>query len=160
MDLGTLITACILLAVCTLPFVLMNRKKQKRVKELFTNFSEMIQSKGLQLGQYDVCGDIVIGMDANSSRLFYYKKHKETASNMEIEINSIANCNVSKIYSDGSNVSNDNTSIDKITLLFALKSSSVKEKSIVLFDDDDNLQLDGELQLAEKWSKLIQTSIK
>ena len=160
MDLGTVITSCILLAVCTLPFVLMNRKKQKRIKELVSNFSDIIKSKGLEVGQYDVCGDIVIGMDSNSAHVFYYKKHKETASNMEIEMNSIANCNVSKIYSDGSNVAHDNTSIDKITLLFALKSSASKEKSIVLFDDDDNLQLDGELQLAEKWSKLIQTSVK
>ena len=154
MDLGTVITALIMLAVCVLPFVLMNRKKQKRIKHLKQTFTDFAKETNNTVGELDVCGGIVIGLDQKSNSLFFVKEHAETTVKICIELEHVIGVSLEKPQFNGS------TSFEKIVLNFSIKNNPSKLIQLFLFDEKDKMQLDGELQLAEKWQKKLQEVLK
>jgi len=149
MDLGTIITAAIMLAVCVLPFVLMNRKKQKRIKHLKQTFINFAQETTHNLGEMDVCGEMVIGTDAESNHIFFVKEHESNTTKVKVELTNISSVSIVK------NHLNESSNFDKIGLNFHPKGNSSKLVQFAFFDSDDKRQLDGELQLADKWHKVI-----
>lgn len=153
MDLGTGLTALIMLAVCVLPFIVMNQKKQKRIKHLKQTFTDFAKETNHTIGEYDICGGIVIGLDSTSSTLYFVKENATTNVKINLEIK-----NISSVSTDKTHL-NETSAFDKIALTFSLKDNASKLTQFVLFDSDDRLQLDGELQLAEKWQKTIQSMI-
>lgn len=159
MDLGTILTAAIMLSICVLPFILMNRKKQKRIKQLHSNFIKNITEKGLIIGQHEVCGNIVIGFDSTLTQLFFLKQNHKIDRNISIPLNSIIDCKIEKSYEIDNNSMDQSTSLDKIVLTLTTKEAQSKNHRLVLFDCNDRMQLDGELQLGEKWLKIIQEKI-
>jgi len=159
MDLGTILTATIMLSICVLPFILMNRKKKRRIKKLQQNFMDFISEKGQNIGENEICGDFVIGLDNISKHLYFIKQNQSTDIQVCIPINTITDCKLEKIYEIDSNSMDQSTALDKVLLTFTTKEAQSKNKTLILFDSDDQMQLDGELQLGEKWSKIIQAII-
>lgn len=150
MDLGTLITAIVMLAICVLPFVAMNRKKKLRIKQLKQVFEEYIEEQKHTLGEIDLCGKIVIGLNANASHLFFIKERNGMYLKKTVLIRDIQKVIVQKTTFDAA------SNFEKIALDFDLKSAQIE---LVFFDYLDKIQLDGELQLAEKWHKKLATLI-
>jgi len=149
MDLGTAVTAFTMLAICILPFVLMNQKKQKKIKHLKQTFINFAQETNHQLGELEICGETVIGFDAETKNVIFVKEHEANTVKLNIEIDNISNVSIVKTHL------NDSSSFDKIGLNFNLKGNNSKLEQFVFFDSNDKRQLDGELQLAEKWYKMI-----
>lgn len=150
MDLGTVVTAAIMLAVCVLPFVLMNQKKQKRIKHLKQTFDKFAEENDRSIGEFDICGEIVIGVDSTSSTLLFIKENGINETKKSIEIKNIASVSIEKVQF------NESSNFDTIALNFHLKVNTSKVNQFILFDSNDRMQLVGELQLAEKWQKKIQ----
>lgn len=150
MDLGTVVTAAIMLAVCVLPFVLMNRKKQKRMKHLKQTFNDFAKENNQSIGEFDICGEIMIGLDATASTLLFIKENNISDLRVNVEIKNIAHISIEKINFE------ESSNFVKIALSIQLKGNNSKLIELILFDTTNRMQLDGELQLAEKWHKKIQ----
>lgn len=154
MDLGTVLTATIMLAVCVLPFVLMNQKKQKRIKLLTQNFIEFAKENGQAIGEMETCGKVAIGLNTDSTSIFFVKENTIEIQKVNIEIKNIANISLEKLHL------NESSNFEKIGLNIQIKGKASKLVELVLFDSNDKMQLDGELQLAEKWLKKLQEVLK
>ena len=81
--------------------------------------------------------------------MIFVKEHEANTVKLNIEIDNISNVSIVKTHL------NDSSSFDKIGLNFNLKGNNSKLEQFVFFDSNDKRQLDGELQLAEKWYKMI-----
>src|SRR5690606_36049536 len=103
MDLGTILTAIIMLSICIVPFILMNRRKKKRIKQLYNNFITYISSNNLTIGQHEVCGDFVLGVDNTSKYILFIKQSKSISTEVCIPIASVSSCQLEKVYDADSN---------------------------------------------------------
>lgn len=159
MDLGTILTATIMLSICILPFILMNRRKKKRIKQLYHNFMTYASSNNLTIGQHEVCGDFALGLDNTSKYILFIKQSKSTNTELCIPIDNVSSCQLEKIY-DADNNNKGHFSLDKISLIFQPKDFGSSSSELVLYDSKDQMQLDGELQLGEKWINILKAIIK
>lgn len=153
MDLGTVVTAAIMLAVCVLPFVLMNQKKKKHIKHLKQTFNNFVNEHKQTIEVFETCGEVAIGFSTDSSHLFFVKEHNTSTVKVCLDMKNISGVSIEKIFL------NDSSSFDKLGLTFNLKGNTLKLTQLIFFDCDDKRQLDGELQLVEKWQQLIQATI-
>lgn len=163
MDSATFIIGAISIAIFILPFAVtrMNRKKQE--KQLLQSLSNLAKQHNCKITQHEFCSDFVIGLDENANSLFFFKRHrqngnKETAHH--INLSEFQNCNIINknrvVKSNGS----DSKVIDRLELSFTPVAKNQPAFLLELYNSEESFQLVGELQLIEKWSKLINEKIK
>ena len=161
MDLWTIIITLVFIAIVTVPFVITGYSKKRKKKNLFRRISEMAESEDCIITQHEICGDFVIGLDGMADHLYFFKKseNQEIAQNVNLlEFKSCRLINSSRTL--GEKKSKYNV-IYKLELCFYPNDKSKPDISIELYNDEfDSLTLSGELQLAEKWEKLLNERLK
>lgn len=158
MDLGTILTATVMLAICIIPFTILYTKRKKRSKQLLDNFKSLFSQKGLNIGEYETCGDCIIGFDSASSEMFFIKQTKGTDLQMSVPINTISDCKVEKIYVSDQSTMNNLIALDKVILKLTTKDVK-SDSTIVLFDNCTQAHLDDEIHFGERWSKKIKAAM-
>lgn len=160
MDLGTSIIGAILVAICVLPFLLLGRSRRKREKRMMQSLMKIAEKENCIISEQDSCREFIIGIDRTNHFLFFNKfsNGKETSrfANLE-EIQSCKLVNKSRaIDKKESNV----LVIDKLELSFRPLDKNSEEFSWEFYSSDENSHLDDELQLLEKWVKIINNHIQ
>ena len=76
MDSGTAITAIIIVAICVIPVVIMNRNNRKRKKYFFRALSHLATKNSAAISRYDIRSGLAIGMDASANEVFFCRNSK------------------------------------------------------------------------------------
>ncbi len=160
MDWGTAIIGTISILICIVPFVIVHYNRVKREKKMLQALKENAHQNNANIGQHEFCGDFLIGMDENRNYVFFLKQKKEETISQFVDLSEIQACQpVKKILnlkSDGEKV----TITERLELCFLPEEKSKGETRFELYDKEANIQLSGELQLADKWSKQFNNSLK
>ncbi len=138
MDLGTTITVLVILLIGVIPFALMNRSNKKREREFLEALNKLAEENSSKISSHDIWSNSAIGMDEITNMLFFTIKAKGSQTVEQINIADIQKC---KLINTSRNFSNNGVNskiIDKLALVFTY------------FD---------KLQLAEKWSKMVNEKI-
>ncbi len=160
MDSGTLIIGAIVIAICILPFILIGNSIKKRKNKLLHSLSGLAAQKESKITQYDLGSDLVIGLDENTDFLFFFKRLKEKEISEQVYLKDMQNC---RFINTSRTVRNKNESYqvtDKLELCISPKAKNRPDIILEFYNSDENLQLGGELQLAEKWAKIVNDKIK
>lgn len=161
MDLATIIITLVFIAIVTVPFVLTGYSKKRKKNSLFRRLTEMAENENCMITQHEFCGDFVIGLDGMTNHLFFYKKVENLEFAKSLNLQEYKSC---KTYNSNRTVGEKKAKyyvIDKLELIFYPAEKGITEVSIELYNDAyDSLTLSGELQLSEKWDKLLNERLK
>jgi hypothetical protein len=161
MKTGMLIIGLILLLICALPVVLLYLNsiiKEKRfIKKLF-NYAK--QSNCI-ISEYDLWKNTVIGIDKVVNKLFFIRETIIDECEREINLSEIQNCRIANVNRTINNKNGNYKVTDKLELVFIYREKNKPETKLEFYNSDkDSLILNGEIQLAEKWSGLVETMIE
>lgn len=159
MDQGSAIVGAILIAICIVPFILMSRGSRKKKKRMLQALTESAKQHNGQLSQHEFCGDFVIGFAEDINSVFFIKQKNEEAISQVADLSKIQSCQAVKrtrtIKNKGGNV----RITERVELNFIPKDKSKDEINFELYTEE-NMQLSGELQLVDEWSKQINDRLK
>jgi len=154
MDLESAIVGAIVIALCIVPLIIIIWSRKKREKQLLNYLTNTANQHNSQITQYDFCGDFVIGMDEAKNYIFFSKMSKDKVDNMAIDLAEIQKCRMVKYRNQ-----NNQALIERLDLNFTPVAKNKPMVNLAFFDAAVNIQLNGELQLIEKWSKTINDRI-
>lgn len=160
MDWGTAIVGLIMLLICIVPFVIMYYNRVKKENKILQSLNEIAQPHNCKISQHEFCGDFVLGIDESRNFVFFFKQKKEEAISQFVDLAEIQTCQVVK---KTRNVKNDIGSlgfIERVELSFTPTNKNKGETSFELYDEETNMQLSGELQFVDKWTKQINDRLK
>jgi hypothetical protein len=76
MDLGTLIVGLLSLAVCILPFAIINNNRKKGEKQILQSLSNIAIQHHCQITKHEICGEFGIGIDESKNFIMFFDKRK------------------------------------------------------------------------------------
>lgn len=160
MELGTAITAGIMMLICAIPFILIYRSRKKKEKKLLSLISQVAEKSNSTISTFETWQNSIIGLDDQKNLLFYGRmNNNEVNIQREIDLNKIKNCVLNTNYRIVSSNETNQKFIDKIELCLGLDDSKKSTYKLTFFDSDDNFQLSGEVQLSQKWERLISNQL-
>src|SRR5215204_4861510 len=115
---GSIITGLIILMICLLPFVLMNRRHRKKEREFLKELHSKSDNKKAKISQYDSWSNAAIGIDVNSDVVFFTRKTADSNINQQVILRDVAQCKIERINSQESM---RYKAIEKLELFFISK---------------------------------------
>ncbi|MBX2943920.1 MAG: hypothetical protein KF860_16415 [Cyclobacteriaceae bacterium] len=156
MYLGTTITSVLLIAACVLPIVISNRNRSKRMKLFFDKLNDFATQHSGQIDQHDVWNGTVIGIDKIKLKLFYIQTNGESQIEKEIDLKNVQQCNVVNKSRTVNNNGDSTKVIERLDLCFVFVGKVTPDILLPFYDiNRDNLSIDLELELINKWATLI-----
>lgn len=156
MDSNSLIIGLLFAVAIGVPFLFLRRTIRKRDGQMRGKLTAMAAQSGSEISQFDLLKDIGVGMDDKQLMLFFIHDNEHLSSEQEIDLKNVRKCTVEKMTRDTLNNGIHQSTIEKVSLVFSLKSKEKSPVVLELFNTDyDSLTLAGELQLAQKWELIV-----
>jgi hypothetical protein len=159
MDTTNIILGAIFLAICIVPFVIMQRSRGKSKNTMMNAIKNIAKDLGLTIGEYEYGSDFIISMDRDNKYVMFCKLNIELTEVKHAKLSEIQSCKVLRSTKSIKTESQNISVTDRVALSVMPASKSLSEISFELYHDVKNMQLNGEIQLAEKWSALINDRI-
>lgn len=154
MDLGNIILGTIILTICIGPLVLLYFKSVNANRKMLQSLKEIAQQYNCNISKHEFCNNFVIGLDENNKYAFFFKQKEDESISQFVNLSEIQDCRAVKRTSY-TKVKDENISFfEKIELKFIPKNKSQAETTFELYTPE-NRQLNGELQLVDRWSTQI-----
>ena len=155
LDLGTLLIGFFALLCCIVPFVIDYRRRKKKENNLLQPLKKAAEQQNFQMNDYEVCNNFIIGIDKLKNIFFFYSQEKDNAISKFIDLSTIENCKVITSHKTRSSATGSSKIINKLELSFVSSDKSKAEQTVDIFNADGFSRLNGEIQLADKWSKIV-----
>jgi len=151
MDVQTTAVTLVLIGVCIAPFYFMNRKNLRYRKIVLKNLSAFASKNSCIVEETDVWGESVIAIDKSNQKLIYSGHATNNGEFKIIDLSEVSSCAILK--SD-----DDHGRIKKLALHLAL---GTKSNAFIEFYSNDRLMpINNELELINKWEKIINNNLK
>jgi hypothetical protein len=160
MDLGTLEIALVLVAICVVPFILMGRNKKKRDKQLLQLLLNSATKENCKITQSEYLNDIAIGLDEANNKLFFFKKIEENEIAQHVNLLEMKSCGILNSNRPLDSKKHKDVIIEKIGLSFTPIEKNKTHTIFEFFNSEETMLLSGELQLAQKWAKIVNDKLK
>lgn len=161
MELGTIIiTICVIIA-CVIPFVLISRSNKKKAAAVLQKLSRLADASHTEILHHDIWYNTIIGADEGPSRLFFSKKTGELELDQQVQLAEVKSCHINQVSRTLSSPEGDHKITEKLELVFSFRDKEKMDTVFAFYDvGTDSLALAGELQLINKWSKLVNDRLK
>lgn len=159
-DLGTIIIGIVFILICITPLIIMHINKIRKNNKMLHLLAENAEKNNCKISQYEFYGDFVLGKDNEKDFVFFLKQNSSETTFQSVDLNEIQACKVAEKARSVKNNKDSTSIIEKLELCFIPKNKDKGETKFELFNELNNVQLTGELQLADKWSKQINTSLR
>jgi hypothetical protein len=160
MESGTLIAFLIIVVGCILLVILVNRKKKNKDKRFVQTLFDFAERSNCKISEYDLWNNTLIGIDKGSHKLFFIRETEDNAIINEIDLFEIQKCKVINSSRIVNNKVSAQNVIDKLELLFTFRDSKKPETYLEFYNTNrDNLFMNGELSLIEKWLETVNKSM-
>lgn len=160
MNLGTAIVGAIFIAIFMLPFIFMLNGRKKKEKQLMQSILTVASNHNCKISQQDISEEFAIGLDETLNQLFFLKKTTEKEIAQHVNLGEIKSCKVIKTEHFTGNKEDSSKLIDKLDLHFSFLDRKNSDISFVFYDSEENFGMDGEIQMIEKWSKIVNDRLK
>lgn len=159
MDSNSLIIGLILLAMSVLPIYFFNLSRKRKQQKVLQSLNNIAGVHNCRISAYDICGDLVIGWDETNKFVFYLRKANEITSELYVDLATVKGCKVINTARTIKHKDGNQKVTEKVELSFTPLNAG-NEVKWEFYNEEVNTQLNTELQLAEKWSKLINNQLK
>lgn len=163
MDLSSLIIGLVLMSLFVIPIFFLSRKKASKDKQLLSHFTNIAEQQELKISQNDIWSrNYFIGIDQDANKLIYIKKTNENDDKVLFGLKEVELCRVDNVIRTIKEGKYSSNVTDRIDLKFKLKNSNAFEKTIEFYNahGTENVILTNELELAEKWAKVINHKVR
>jgi len=159
MGFGT-IFGLVILIIIVLAVVIVNSNKKNKKKQFVQTLSELAEKSNCKISEYDLWNNTLIGIDTAGHKMFFIRKTAENAISNVIDLQGIQKCRVINSSRAVTNKDSNHTVTDKIELALASPDAKISDTILEFYNTNrDNLFLNGEIQLAEKWATIVNTNI-
>ncbi len=150
-----LLTVAIII-LCALAIVASLRKKSKKEKEFRDKVSK-ISGNGATLDKFDGWGNKALAIDKVNHKLYFFSDRIDNGHKV-IDLSDIHQVSLIKTHHNGA--SEGSGVIKKVELYLLPKDKAKTNIELEFYNSEhDSLTIREELQLAEKWSAILETSI-
>lgn len=153
MNLGITITSTVLVLLVVAPVVLIQQQQKNKERKLLKALKSLASQYNSSITEYDIFKNFAIGLDSHNNNLFFYKSHLAHETSQRINLNTIKSCGVSN--SKKPNHKNSNGDIVRLELVLNSASNSNDNQSIEIYNQTEDFQLNGELEIVRKWEHTI-----
>ncbi len=159
MNFGITIIGIIIIALIFIPFILISRSRVIKTKQIQRTLSDFALQHGCQVSQQELCSDFIIGIDEVKNYVFFIKRDDYSYHS---NIVNLAEYQICKLINVSRSVGRDSSYkvIERLELCFVPKEKDGKEVRFEFYNAEKRSQINDELQCIEKWSKLINSSMK
>lgn len=166
MDSSTTITGGFIL-FCIILFVIANRNKRKKEKQFLQPLNRLAEKDNCKISQYDIWNNSIIGIDNLTNHIFFIKNIFDDEISQSIKLSDILKCRINEVGQTVTLASrtvgikgNVIKAFDKVELVFINRDKNKPDLIAEFYNKETgNLNLTGELQLAEKWCKIANDKI-
>ncbi|MCF8371941.1 MAG: hypothetical protein K9H64_09980 [Bacteroidales bacterium] len=133
-----------------------NKKKLKKTISVLQDFAKELNS---MISNYDHWDKTLIGIDNKGvNKLFFIRTTRDKEFREVINLAEVKDCRLAKTERNVHYNSNNVSAIDRIVLVFSFIDTHKPDIALEFYNSDyDQLILTGELQLAQKWSGIVQS---
>jgi len=159
MGFGT-IFGLVILIIIVLAVVIVNSNKKNKKKQFVQTLSELAEKSNCKISEYDLWNNTLIGIDKNAHKLFFIRKTEDNSIINEIDLSGIQKCRVINTSRIVTNNETNHTVIDKLELVLTFADPKISDTILEFYNTNrDNLFLNGELPLTEKWAAIVNANI-
>jgi len=160
MDLEAAILGLISILICIVPFVIMYYNRVKKENKMLQSLNKIAQQHNCNISQHEFCGDYVMGIDENTNFVFFFKQKNEELITQFVDLSEIQACQMVKKTRNVKKDMGSHGFIGRVELSFIPTNKTKGETRFELYDEEINMQLSGELQFVDKWTKQINDRLK
>ena len=150
----------VILIIIVLAVVIVNSNKKNKKKQFLQTLSDLAAKNYCKISEYDLWNNTLIGIDKDARKLFFIRKTGDHTISNVIDLQGIQKC---RVINSGRVVTNNETNhtvIDKLELALTSPDAKIADTMLEFYNTNrDNLFLNGELPLAEKWAAIVNTNI-
>lgn len=150
MNNSILLIGLFILVILILPFILMTRHQKGKRKKKMEAFKHFVSQQGINLSEFDVINDLVIGIDQAQKKLISSSLVRMEGDFSSFDLENFNACEVKKSAPQGAEYQ---------WVSLELKGKGKKESFMFLEDNTDELPKRDYYTCiadAQKWAKLIQ----
>lgn len=156
MEIETTLIGFACIALCVMPFILMNQSRKKREKQMIQALNILAVQEHGEISQHDICGDYLIALDEVRKLLFFQLNLEEGFKQEHVDLSLIKSCRIAQKNSG----SGDNKGIEKLSLILTPKNNHNSEIVLEFYNRALRYTLTGELQSIKKWESMINEQLK
>jgi hypothetical protein len=161
MESNTLIAGLIALAICLLPFVLVSRNRKIKEKQLMQALQTIASQNHGQVDEYDTWGNTAIGFDRQANAVVFCKHIKNEIISHYISLADVQECQVMNTHKVLQEKESTYEVTYKLELVFTLEDPSKPLITLEFYNKDhDSPTPSGEIEMVEKWFKIVQKSVE
>lgn len=159
MDSGT-IFGLVFVIICVLAVVLIKNASKKKKKQFIQTLFDLAEKNSYKISEYDLWNNTLIGIDKEAHKLFFIRNTAENAIKKEVDLLEIQKCRVINSSRMITNGDSSHNVIDKLELVVASRDPKQADTILEFYNTNrDNLTLNREVQLTEKWSGIVNENI-
>ena len=148
----------ITLALLASPFVIDHRRRKKISMEMLRALKEEASKQGCELHKHEVHKEIGLGLDTHKKVLFVLNNNPHATAVRSVQLSLMAVCEA-VLVRHGASAARPDAPIERVELHLKPKDRSTPDMRFVLYREA-TASLQGEVELAEKWSGLVNGSIR
>lgn len=127
---------------------------------MLQKLTQLAATQNSVITQYEFGGHYIIGIDEKKNILFFYNPKATNQTEQTIILSHFQACKVNNKSKKAGTEGNTQTIIEAIQLCFVPKTAGKPDAILEFYNTQIAMQLSGEVQAAEKWSKLINNIFK
>jgi hypothetical protein len=151
-----MITVAILIAIMLVLYLVlsMNRKnKEKKKIQALTNLASL---QNCSITKYELDSKISLGLDEKNNFLFYMKTTDETTETRYINLSEVKKCKVVNTSRTARFNNSNSVVVERLEISFEPNGKTAEPVLLEFYNvNTDGSILNGELQMAEKWSAIV-----
>jgi len=152
MDLGTIIIGVICIVLCALPFVLTNKNKKNKEKEVLNSLKDFARQHNSEIREHEIGECYGIGLDTAKNTISFLQKTKEDVKLQFIDLNTVKNSEINNL---SKSIGRNETTLDKLHLKLNVMGKNKSSIVLEFYNSDINFQPGTEFDSIEKWNKTI-----
>lgn len=159
MNFGAIVGLIFLIALILIIIMVISKNKNSKKQILQTLFS-LAEKSNSKISEHDIWNNSLIGIDKDSHKLFFIREMAGNGISEAIDLSEIQKGRVVHSNRIVTTKESSHTVTDKIALVLTLSDPKKPDLELEFYNTNrDNLFLNGELQLAEKWAEIVNNNI-
>lgn len=156
MNTSTMITVAVIIAIVLVLFMVLSMNRKNKEKKKLQVLTDLASKQNCSITKYELDSKISLGLDEKNNFLFYLKTSGENSETRYINLSEIKKCKVINTSRTLKFKNSNSVVVERIEISFEPNVKSVEPVLLEFYKDDyDGSILNGELQLAEKWSAIV-----
>jgi len=156
METGMIVIAAVLTATVAVPTYLSLQSTKKQSKTLYNGLKASVSKENGVLSHHVEQKNFALGIDSTNNKFFFYKRTGDQEVSKTIDRTTVKTCEIVKTTRRVKDKKSSREVIELIALSF---NNSVKSEHIELYNENESFMVQGELEIAEEWKKIINSTI-